>query len=148
VTQAARNLVMDRGDAGCRVKYLVRDRDAEYPALFDAILADAGITVVLSGVRVPRMNSIMERWIQSCRDELLDRTLIFIQAQLPHALREYERHHNHHRPHRDIANAPDRYSRYPNRSQIPRYSRVCASAGLIVSAAFSTNMIMQRELHG
>jgi hypothetical protein len=27
----------------------------------DAVLADAAISVVLSGVRVPRMNSIMER---------------------------------------------------------------------------------------
>jgi putative transposase len=105
VTQAARNLVMDLGDAGCQVRYLIRDRDGKYPALFDAVLTDAGIEVVLSGVRMPRMNSIMERWIQSCRHELLDRTLIFNQAHLLHALREYEHHHNEHRPHRGIANA-------------------------------------------
>jgi len=90
VTQAARNLAMDLDDAGCRVKYLLRDRDGKYPDLFDAILADTGITVVLSGVQVPRMNSIMERWIQSCRRELLDRTLIWNQAHLLHALHEYE----------------------------------------------------------
>ena len=54
VTQAASNFVMDLDGAGCRVKYLIRDRDGKYPALFDAILADAGITVVLSGVRMPR----------------------------------------------------------------------------------------------
>jgi transposase InsO family protein len=73
--------------------------------LFDIVLADAGITVVLSGVRMPRMNSIMERWIQACHHELLDRTLVWNQAHLLHALREYERHHNRHRPHRGIANA-------------------------------------------
>jgi len=33
------------------------------------MLADAGIEVVLSGVRMSRMNSIMERWIQACRHE-------------------------------------------------------------------------------
>jgi transposase InsO family protein len=104
VAQTARNLLMDLDDAGCQVKYLIRDRDGKYPAMFDAILADAGITGVLSGVRMPRMNSIMERWIQSCRHELLDRTLIWNQAHLLHALREYERHHNDHRPHRGIAN--------------------------------------------
>lgn len=87
VTQAARNLVMDIEDAGCTIKHLIRDRDGKYPALFDTILADAGITVVLSGVRVPRMNSIIERWIQSCRHELLDRTLVWNQAHLLHALR-------------------------------------------------------------
>ena len=84
---------------------MIRDRDGKYPAVFDQVLADAGITIVLSGVRMPRMNSIMERWIQACRRELLDRTLIWNQAHLLYALREYERHHNDHRPHRGIANA-------------------------------------------
>jgi hypothetical protein len=53
VAQAARNLVMDLEDAGCRVKYLIRDRDGKYSALFDAILADTGIAVVRTGVGVP-----------------------------------------------------------------------------------------------
>jgi len=75
VTQAARNLAMDLEDVGCRARLLIRDRDGKFPALFDQVLADAGIEVVLSGVRMPRMNSIMERWAQTCRHELLDRTL-------------------------------------------------------------------------
>jgi putative transposase len=62
VTQAARNLVMDIEEAGCRVKYLIRDRDGKCPAPFDAVLADAGITVVLSRIQIPRMNAVMERW--------------------------------------------------------------------------------------
>ena len=74
--QAARNFVMDLADAGCRARFLIRDRDRKFPGLFDVILADAGIDVVLSGVRMPRMNSIMERRVQTCRRELLDRTLI------------------------------------------------------------------------
>jgi hypothetical protein len=37
------------------------DRDAKYPALFDEALADAGIAVVLTGTRIPRMNAVMER---------------------------------------------------------------------------------------
>jgi hypothetical protein len=105
VTQVARNLVMDLDDAGSQAKYLIRDRDGKYPARFDRVFADAGVTVVLSGVRMPRMNSIMGRWLQACRHELLDRTLIWNQAHLLHALREYECHHNDHRPHRGIANA-------------------------------------------
>ena len=105
VTQAAKNLVMDLQDAGCRARFLIRDRDGKYPALFDTILADTGIEVVLSGVRMPRMNSMIERWIQTCRHELLDRTLIWNQTHLLHALREYERHYNEHRPHRGISNA-------------------------------------------
>jgi hypothetical protein len=30
------------------------------------ILAEAGIQAVLTGIRMPRMNSITERWVQSC----------------------------------------------------------------------------------
>jgi transposase InsO family protein len=105
VTQAVRNLAMDLQDVGCRARFLIGDRDGKYPALFDTILADTGIRVVLSGVRVPRMNAVMERWIQTCRHELLDRTLIWNQAHLMHALRQYERHYNEHRPRRGINNA-------------------------------------------
>jgi len=105
VTQAVRNLAMDLDDAGRTARYIIRDRDGTFPALFDAILADAGVKTVLSGVQMPRMNSIMERWIQSCRHELLDRTLIWNRAHLLRALHEYELHHNAYRPHRGISNA-------------------------------------------
>jgi transposase InsO family protein len=96
---------MDLQDAGCRARFLIRDRDGKYPKLFDAILADAGIEVVLTGVRMPRMNAIIERWIQTCRHELLNRTLIWNQAHLLNAMSQYERHFNAHRPHRGIGNA-------------------------------------------
>ncbi|GAA2264046.1 MULTISPECIES: integrase core domain-containing protein [Kitasatospora] len=105
VAQAAKNLVMDLEDVGCRAQFLIRDRDGKFPELFDAVLQDAGIKVVLSGIRMPRMNSLMERWIQTCRRELLDRTLIWNQRHLLHALREFEKFYNEHRPHQGIANA-------------------------------------------
>ncbi|MEV0660605.1 integrase core domain-containing protein [Actinomadura luteofluorescens] len=105
VTQAARNLAMDLEAAGCRARWLIRDRDGKFPELFDTVLADAGINIVLTGVRMPRMNSIMERWVQTCRSELLDRTLIWNQRHLLHTLHEFESFYNRHRPHRGIANA-------------------------------------------
>lgn len=105
VAQAAKNLVMDLKDAGCRARYLIRDRDGTFPELLDEVLKDAGIEIVLSGIQMPRMNSIMERWVQTCRRELLDRTLIWDQRHLLHALREFEHFYNGHRPHQGIANA-------------------------------------------
>ena len=96
---------MDLEDAGSRARFLIRDRDGKFPGLFDAVLKDAGIEIVLSGVQMPRMNAIMERWVQTCRRELLDRTLIWNQAHLLHALREFEQFYNSHRPHQGIANA-------------------------------------------
>jgi putative transposase len=105
VTQAAENIVMDPGDAGYRARFLIRDRDGKYPAPFDAILADAGIEVVLSGAQMPGMNSITERRVQTCRHELPDRTLIWNRRHLIHALRESGQFCNGHRPHQGIANA-------------------------------------------
>jgi hypothetical protein len=110
VTQAARNLVMDIEDARCRVKYLIRDRDAKYPAAFDAVPTDAGITVVPSGVQIPRMSAGMKRWVRTCRRELLDRTLIFNQRHRLHALREYETLRQHPPP------APGHRQRQPTRT--------------------------------
>ncbi|MCE7002004.1 integrase core domain-containing protein [Kibdelosporangium philippinense] len=104
VTQVTRNLVMDLEYTNCRARFSIRDRDGKFPPLLDAILADAGIQVILSGIHMPRMNSLVERWIQSCRHELLDRTLIWNHRHLLHALREYERFYNNHRPHQGIAN--------------------------------------------
>ncbi len=105
VTQAAKNLAMDLEDIGCRARFMIRDRDGKFPQLFDAVLEDAGIEVVLTGIQMPRMNSIMERWVQTCRHELLDRTLIWNQRHLLHALREFEQFYNTHRPHQGIASA-------------------------------------------
>ncbi|MET9226149.1 integrase core domain-containing protein [Lentzea sp. NPDC003310] len=107
VTQAIRNLLMDLEDTGhlTRIRFFIRARDAKYPTLIDKILGTAGIDTVPTGVRMPRMNAIMERWAKTLRVELLDRTLIWNQAHLTHALREYERHYNEHRTHRSLAAA-------------------------------------------
>jgi hypothetical protein len=51
------------------------------------------------------MNSIMERWIGSCRRELPDRTLIWNQRHLMTVLREYADYCNTHRPHRTLNQA-------------------------------------------
>ncbi|MEU6789146.1 integrase core domain-containing protein [Nonomuraea angiospora] len=63
---------------------------------------------LLTGIRMPRMNAIMERWVQSCRHELLDRCLVWNERHLRHALREYERFYNQHRAHQALNQAAPR----------------------------------------
>ena len=96
---------MDLEDAGGRMKYLVRDRDGKYPSGFDQVLADAGITIVPSGSRVPRMNSVMERWVRTCRRSCSTGPWVWNQRHLLHALREFEVFYHAHRPHPGNANA-------------------------------------------
>lgn len=101
-TQQARNLLMDLADNAVSMKYLIGDRDAKFVDVFDAVFAAGGIQVIKSAVRAPRMNAIMERWIKSCRRELLDRTLIWNRAHLLNVLGEYELSINEHRTHRSL----------------------------------------------
>jgi hypothetical protein len=51
------------------------------------------------------MKSFVECWVQTCRCDLLDRTLIWNLRHLLHALREYEIFNNEHWPHQSIADA-------------------------------------------
>ena len=56
------------------VRYLFRDRGEEFPTLFDDILIQTRVDIVVTGVRIPHMNAIMEQWVGTCRWELADRT--------------------------------------------------------------------------
>ncbi|MFB8265044.1 integrase core domain-containing protein [Streptomyces sp. NPDC055955] len=89
---------MDLADTNATATCLIRDRDAKYPALFDEILSNVGIRVVLTGVRIPRMNAIIERGVQTCRHELLDRTLTGTSTTCA-TLSQFELHYNLHPPH-------------------------------------------------
>jgi putative transposase len=103
--QQARNLLMDLDEQAHRVKFMIRDRGSNFAAAFDAVLAGAGVRIVLCNVQTPRMNAITERWIGGCRRELLDRALVWNQAHLRRILSDYETHHNQHRPHRSLHGA-------------------------------------------
>jgi integrase-like protein len=96
---------MELEDAGMSVKFVLHDRDASFTAAFDAVFQAAGARVVRSAIQAPRMNSIMERRIGSCRRELLDRILVWNQHHLMTVLREYEDFCNTHRPHRTLSQA-------------------------------------------
>ncbi|WP_228010283.1 hypothetical protein [Nonomuraea phyllanthi] len=74
---------------------------AGWPGLAGGSSMDSdSAAVITSGVRMPRMNSIMQRWIQTRRRELPNRTLIWNQRHLLYALREFEIFCTEHRPHR------------------------------------------------
>src|SRR5258708_17720766 len=105
VVQQARNLLMDLADAGTRVKFIIHDRDTSFTSAFDEVFRAAGTRIVRSAIQAPRMSSVIERWIGSCRRELLDRTLVWNQRHLMTVLREYEDFYNTHRPHRALNQA-------------------------------------------
>lgn len=98
-TQLARDLAADLEDSGHRFSHLIRERDAKFTAVFDAVFASVGIDTVLTALRTPRMNAIAERWICSLRRECTDRLLITGPNHLSRVLEAYVEHCNDGRSH-------------------------------------------------
>jgi transposase InsO family protein len=107
----ARNLLMDLGERADEFKVLVRDRAGQFTAAFDAVLADAGVTVCKIPPRSPRANAYAERFVLTARSEVTDRMLILGERRLRRVLDEYARHYNGHRPHRALQLRPPRSDR-------------------------------------
>jgi putative transposase len=102
VTQQARNLAWDLNEAERRPTILIHDRDAKFPASFDAVFRAEDVRVVRTPVRAPRANAVAERWVGTVRRECLDWLLILGPRHLEQVLEEYVAHYNAARPHRAL----------------------------------------------
>ncbi|MCW2914895.1 MAG: Integrase catalytic region [Actinomycetia bacterium] len=99
------NQMPDLSDRITEFKFLIRDRDAKFTAMFDEVFRAEDIRIVLTAPQAPRTNANMERWVGSVRRGLLDRILIVNAAHLRKVLAAYETYFNGHRPHRALNQA-------------------------------------------
>jgi putative transposase len=106
VVQQARNLLMTLSEQNMSPRYLIRDRDSKFSAVFDDVFRSAGIAIIRTPIGAPKAKAHAERWVGSVRRECLDWLLILGRKHLERVLRAYTTHYNEHRPHRALEQQP------------------------------------------
>ncbi len=87
-------------------KYMVYDRDTIFSQLVANTLSSLGIETKRTSYRSPWQNGVAERWIGSCRRELLDHVIILNEKHLHRLLEEYVEYYNHDRTHYNLDKDP------------------------------------------
>lgn len=106
VAQQARNFCMYVQESNMQAKYLIRDRDAKFGDIFDAIMNTEGITPIKLPIRSPDLNAIAERAIQSIKQECLSHFVILGEKHLEYLVNEYVDFYNSCRPHSAVGHLP------------------------------------------
>jgi len=102
--QIARNVTMDDWDFLNNCRYLIHDRDAKYCKSFRNIIESGGVKTLPLSARSPNLNAFSERWVKSAKDDCLSKLILFGEASLRRALREYLVHYHAERNHQGKGN--------------------------------------------
>ena len=102
--QIARNVTMDEWGFLGNCRYLIHDRDSRFTHSFRAIVKSGQVEPLKLPVRSPNLNAYAERWVRSVKEECLSKLILFGEASLRRALREYVTHHHTERNHQGKGN--------------------------------------------
>ncbi len=80
-------------------RFLIFDRDAKYGREVPATVRSMRIGCVRTSFQSPWQNGIAERWIESCRRDLLDHSIAVDERHLKRLLSEYVRYYHEDRTH-------------------------------------------------
>jgi putative transposase len=80
-------------------EFLIFDRDAKYGFEVPAAIRSMKITLVQTSFHSPWQNGIAERWVGSCRRDLLDHVIALNERHLKRLLSEYVSYHHEDRTH-------------------------------------------------
>jgi transposase InsO family protein len=80
-------------------KYLIFDRDAKFSPEIVAAVRAMGSQPTRTSFRSPWQNGVAERWVGSCRQDLLNHVIAFNERHLKRLLAEYVRYYHEDRTH-------------------------------------------------
>jgi transposase InsO family protein len=70
-------------------RYIILDRDSKFDAEVMGFLQATGLKTKRTRVRAPWQNGTAERWVGSCRREILDHVIALSESQLRRLVRDY-----------------------------------------------------------
>src|SRR6202047_307670 len=80
-------------------RFLIFDRDAKYGLEVPVAVRSMALRPIRSSFRSPWQNGISERWVESCRRDLLDQVIAFNEPHLKRLLSDYLRYYHEDRTH-------------------------------------------------
>jgi transposase InsO family protein len=86
--------------------YLIFDNDTIFSREVSKSIKSLGITSKRTAYRSPWQNGTAERWIGSCKRELIDHVIVLNEEHLRRLLRDYVHYYNTDRVHTSLQDAP------------------------------------------
>jgi transposase InsO family protein len=87
--------------------FLLYDRDSIFSAKVTATIRNLGLEPIRTAYRSPWQNPFAERWVGTCRRELLDHVIVLGEKHLRRLLGEYVNYYNVERVHTALRDSPD-----------------------------------------
>src|SRR5437016_1153909 len=106
---------------GAAPRFLIHDRDAKYGTEVPAAIRSLKINAVRTSFESPWQNGVAERWVGSCRRELLDHVIALNERHLKRLLSEYVSYHHEDRTHLGMGKGT------------PGYRTRCVASGRVLS---------------
>jgi putative transposase len=80
-------------------RYVILDRDPKFDAGVDAFLKATGLDPKRTSIQAPWQNGTAERWVGSCRREILDHVIALNERHLRRLIRDYVSYYHEDRIH-------------------------------------------------
>jgi hypothetical protein len=104
VVQQLREVFPEAG----RYRYVILDRDSKFDADVITFLKATGLKPKRTSIQSPWQNGTAERWVGSCRREILDHVIALDERHLSRLMRDYLSYYHHDRVHDSLEkDAPD-----------------------------------------